>query len=67
IKKGASQSAKGAVPAQHVADAVAHALTAHKPKTRYLVGKDARIQMLLTWLPDRWRDSIILKMIDKAV
>ena len=67
VKNGAKASAKGAVPAQHVADCVAHALTARKPKTRYLVGKDARIQMLLTHLPDRWRDSIILKMIEKAI
>lgn len=67
VKKGAEASAKGAVPAQHVAEAVAHALTAPKPKTRYLVGKDARVQMLLTHLPDRWRDSLILKMIEKAI
>jgi NAD(P)-dependent dehydrogenase (short-subunit alcohol dehydrogenase family) len=67
VKNGAKASAKGAVPAQRVADCVAHALTARKPKTRYLVGKDARIQMLLTHLPDRWRDSIILRMIEKAI
>lgn len=67
VKNGAKASAKGAVPAQQVADCVAHALTARKPKTRYLVGKDARIQMLLTHLPDRWRDSLILRMIDKAI
>ena len=67
VKNGAQASAKGAVPAQLVADCVAHALTASKPKTRYLVGKDARIQMLLTHLPDRWRDTLILKMIEKAI
>lgn len=67
IKDGARNSAKGAVPAQRVADCVAHALTARRPKTRYLVGKDARIQMLLTWLPDRLRDKLILRMLDKAI
>ncbi|NUM55486.1 MAG: SDR family oxidoreductase [Candidatus Hydrogenedentes bacterium] len=67
VKEGAKNSAKGAVPAQHVAHVVAQALTATKPKTRYLVGKDARIQMLLTHLPDRWRDALILRMIDKAI
>jgi NAD(P)-dependent dehydrogenase (short-subunit alcohol dehydrogenase family) len=67
VMTGAKASAKGAVPAQHVANAVAHALTARTPKTRYLVGKDARIQMLLTYLPDRWRDSLILRMIEKAI
>lgn len=67
VKRGARESAKGAVPAQRVADCVAHALIAPKPKTRYLVGKDARIQMFLTHLPDRWRDSLILRMIEKAI
>ena len=67
VKNGAKAAAKGAVPAQQVAECIAHALTAAKPKTRYLVGKDARIQMLLTHLPDRWRDALILKMIEKAI
>lgn len=67
VISGAKNSAKGAVAPQCVADAVAHALTAAKPKTRYLVGKDARVQMLLTHLPDRWRDSLIMRLIDKAI
>ena len=67
VISGAKNSAKGAVSPQCVAGAVAHALTATKPKTRYLVGKDARVQMLLTYLPDRWRDSLIMKLIDKAI
>jgi NAD(P)-dependent dehydrogenase (short-subunit alcohol dehydrogenase family) len=67
VISGAKNSAKGAVSPQCVAEAVAHALTAVKPKTRYLVGKDARVQMLLTYLPDRWRDSLIMRLIDKAI
>ncbi|MCC6795967.1 MAG: SDR family oxidoreductase [Candidatus Hydrogenedentes bacterium] len=67
VINGAKNSAKGAVSPQCVADAVAHALTASRPKTRYLVGKDARVQMLLTYLPDRWRDFLIMKLIDKAI
>lgn len=67
IKKGARQSAQNAAPVGVVSNAVEHALTAAKPKTRYLVGKDARVQMLLTHLPDRWRDSIILRVIDRAI
>lgn len=67
IKKGARQSAENAAPVEVVSNAVEHALTAAKPKTRYLVGKDARMQMLLTHLPDRWRDSIILRVIDRAI
>jgi NAD(P)-dependent dehydrogenase (short-subunit alcohol dehydrogenase family) len=49
--------AKG-VPASKVADAVEHALTASRPKARYLVGPDAKLAgHLVTRLPDRLRDS----------
>ena len=42
-----------------VADAVEHALTAKRPKTRYLVGMDARIQATAKkWLPDRLVDRL---------
>jgi NAD(P)-dependent dehydrogenase (short-subunit alcohol dehydrogenase family) len=47
-------------PPQKVADAVAHALTADKPKTRYLVGADARVQAgLRAVLPDRALDRVL--------
>jgi NAD(P)-dependent dehydrogenase (short-subunit alcohol dehydrogenase family) len=42
-----------------VAQAVAHALTAPRPKTRYLVGRDAKIRVWLERLPTRWRDRLI--------
>lgn len=48
-----------------VADAVAHALTAPRPKTRYLIGRDARLRALLQHLPDRWRDRIIAGQLAK--
>lgn len=42
-----------------VANAVEHALTAKRPKTRYLVGGDARIQALAKkWLPDSLVDRL---------
>ncbi len=46
-----------------VARAVAHALTAEKPKTRYLVGRDAKFRVLLEFLPDRFRDWLIARYI----
>jgi short-subunit dehydrogenase len=49
------------VPPEVVARAVAHALTARRPKTRYLVGWDARIAMLFTLVPDRLRDRVMLR------
>jgi NAD(P)-dependent dehydrogenase (short-subunit alcohol dehydrogenase family) len=47
------------VPPSQVADAVEHALTAARPKARYLVGTDAKLYgHLLTRLPDRTRDAL---------
>jgi hypothetical protein len=48
------------VPAAEVADAVEHALTAARPKARYLVGRDAKIfGHVATRLPDRVRDALV--------
>jgi NAD(P)-dependent dehydrogenase (short-subunit alcohol dehydrogenase family) len=56
----ATDAAKRGIPPDRVAQAVAHALTAKRPKTRYLVGTDARIQALLARLvPDGIRDGLI--------
>jgi NAD(P)-dependent dehydrogenase (short-subunit alcohol dehydrogenase family) len=55
-----ARSAK-AVSADRVAQAVEHALTAARPKTRYLVGRDAHIRAALERLPDRWRDRVIAR------
>lgn len=50
---------KGA-EASLVADAVAHALTASRPKARYLVGSDARLAgHLVSKLPDAVRDRMV--------
>jgi NAD(P)-dependent dehydrogenase (short-subunit alcohol dehydrogenase family) len=48
------------IPATVVAEAVSHALTAKRPKTRYLVGIDARIRAAMAaWLPDRVQDRVV--------
>lgn len=47
-----------------VVRAVHHAITAKRPRTRYLIGSDAMVQaQAAQWLPDRVRDSVILKFI----
>lgn len=47
-----------------VADAVEHAALAERPRTRYLVGRDARIRLTLKrLLPDRLLDALILKVL----
>ena len=65
ILKTVQVSARNESPVENVVKAVEHALTSQKPKTRYVVGRDAKIRMLLNWLPDRTRDSLILKQIEK--
>jgi NAD(P)-dependent dehydrogenase (short-subunit alcohol dehydrogenase family) len=55
----------GGLPADAVAQVVEHALTSAKPKTRYMVGRDAKIRALLGHLPDRWRDRIIARQLAK--
>jgi NAD(P)-dependent dehydrogenase (short-subunit alcohol dehydrogenase family) len=52
-----------AIPAERVAAVVAHALSARRPRTRYLVGFDAKVMALLHWLlPDRAYDAVLAMM-----
>jgi NAD(P)-dependent dehydrogenase (short-subunit alcohol dehydrogenase family) len=51
----------GGVPAERVARVVAHALTARRPRTRYVVGRDARVAVGLSYLPTRMRDWLVAK------
>jgi NAD(P)-dependent dehydrogenase (short-subunit alcohol dehydrogenase family) len=46
---------KRGVPASKVADAIHHALTAARPKHRYLVGPDAKVVGVVSRLPDGLR------------
>jgi NAD(P)-dependent dehydrogenase (short-subunit alcohol dehydrogenase family) len=53
---------RSAVPALDVARAVEHALTAKRPKTRYVIGSQARAGAVLkSVLPDRWLDAALKK------
>lgn len=62
MENAACKAQEKAVTADDVAKVVVKALTARRPKTRYLVGKDAKAMAhLLRRLPDRWRDSVILR------
>ena len=53
LKRGA-----GGAPAEAVARVVTDALTTDRPRTRYLVGRDARLRAGFERLPDRLRDRI---------
>ena len=51
---------KAGIPRDEVAKVVEHALTAEKPNTRYIVGRDAQIQRVLArFVPARIRDKLV--------
>jgi NAD(P)-dependent dehydrogenase (short-subunit alcohol dehydrogenase family) len=58
----AARSSKG-VPPEEVAKAVEHALSASRPRARYVVGPDARKRARLQRLPDRVRDRVLTRFL----
>jgi NAD(P)-dependent dehydrogenase (short-subunit alcohol dehydrogenase family) len=58
----AARAAKGS-PVELVAAAVEHALTAPRPKTRYIVGPDAKRRARVQRLPDRLRDRVLARFL----
>ncbi len=64
VKSVAGEFERRGIPPDAVAKAIEHALTSPRPKTRYLVGNDARLQAALaTWVPDRVVDSLIARQL----
>jgi NAD(P)-dependent dehydrogenase (short-subunit alcohol dehydrogenase family) len=62
VKETAAHAAKGAIDPVEVARAVEHALTASRPRTRYVVGREAKIRAAMALLvPDRVRDNLVAK------
>ena len=60
IRKGIDMQDRNAADPQRVARAVEHALFSPRPRTRYVVGTDARVQSaLVRCLPDRPLEAII--------
>ena len=59
LREAAKRTAQRGIAPQKVAEAIERALTARRPRTRYLVGLDARGQALISrLLPDRLVDRI---------
>jgi len=64
IKETVTKAAERAIPPDAVVRAVVHALTASRPRTRYLVGTDAKIRAwMVKWLPDRLNDRLLTWML----
>jgi NAD(P)-dependent dehydrogenase (short-subunit alcohol dehydrogenase family) len=58
FRRAAAAAGRRGQPPDVVAAVVEHALTAKRPKTRYLVGRDAKIRATFERLPDRVRDRV---------
>jgi len=64
VRIAAGKAAAAGIDPDIVARAVAHALTARNPKTRYPVGHDVRLRALLkNVLPDRLFDQLVIRNI----
>jgi NAD(P)-dependent dehydrogenase (short-subunit alcohol dehydrogenase family) len=57
-------TARRAAPVDVVTAAVVEAITAERPRTRYVVGREARVQLLIkAALPDRAYDALAARML----
>src|SRR6266511_70517 len=58
FRKIAMKRGAAGAPPEAVAEVVENALTAERPRTRYLVGRDAKIRAGVQLLPDKLRDRL---------
>jgi NAD(P)-dependent dehydrogenase (short-subunit alcohol dehydrogenase family) len=64
VRKMAARMDERGLRPEKVAERIGHALTARRPRTRYVVGTDARIQIALNrLLPDRTYDAVVRRML----
>lgn len=62
-RKVIKDTAERGIPPEEVAEAIEHALGSTRPKTRYLVGRDAKLQARLRHLiPTRLFDRILVRV-----
>jgi hypothetical protein len=62
IRAEAERIAREGMAPDEVADVVVHALTARRPRTRYLVGRDAKLRARAAQLlPDSVMDRLIAR------
>jgi NAD(P)-dependent dehydrogenase (short-subunit alcohol dehydrogenase family) len=64
ISKTTQRQAKRAMPPEAVADAAFHALTAKKPKPRYVIGRESKVRLAASWiLPTRTMDVVTSRVL----
>lgn len=63
FRAAVKRTAERGIPPEKVAKSISHALSARKPRTRYVVGADARGQALARrMLPDRAFDALVSRI-----
>ena len=63
VRAAVESTAAEGIPPEEVAKRIEHALTAERPRTRYLVGRDAKIRAIVSAvLPDRAMDALIRRL-----
>ncbi len=64
LRQGAARAERDAIAPDAVVAAVVHALTAPRPRTRYIVGRRAKLQAVIArWVPDRARDRLLTRVL----
>jgi NAD(P)-dependent dehydrogenase (short-subunit alcohol dehydrogenase family) len=66
LRRAAAAAGGRGVPPDRVAEVVEQALTAERPKTRYLIGRDAKRRATVERLPDRLRDRVFERVLLKS-
>jgi NAD(P)-dependent dehydrogenase (short-subunit alcohol dehydrogenase family) len=66
LRKEAASTAERAIPPEAVAKVVLHALTADRPRVRYVVGRDAKMRIRAAGLlPDRAFDALVARALQR--
>lgn len=66
MQEAVARTATQGLPPETVARVVHRALTARRPRTRYLIGRMAYLRLALQLLPDRLRDTLLLRRFTEA-
>jgi len=61
------EARRSAIPSETVAEVVRKVLEARRPQTRYVVGADARMAVIANFLPDRFTDWVVAKVLAKKL
>ncbi|HXQ12339.1 MAG TPA: SDR family NAD(P)-dependent oxidoreductase, partial [Caulobacteraceae bacterium] len=63
LRAFAGRVGRAGSPPQVVARAIVNAVEGRRPKRRYVVGADARAQLLLGGLPGAWREPLLRRLL----